>query len=154
MNLIAEKWNKCRYNLDIFGVPRRDPGWIYIFKNEGLLKVGKTTDPKRRLREARTWIPTVEILGIKPFWNVSSIEQTLHEGCAPYWHAGEWFRIDFPNDYELLVDGFQEFYDEDRDSNSVDFIYWWNSSGFAEFSMERSHQGISLKKWKQSRAES
>jgi hypothetical protein len=149
---MAEKRNQYRYNLDIFGVPRRDPGWIYIFKNEGLLKVGKTTDPKRRIREARTWLPDMEVLGIKPFWNVGEIEQTLHEGCAPFWHAGEWFKIEDANDYELLVDGFHEFYDEDRDSNSVDFIYWWNSSGFAEFSMERDSHNMSLKKWKQCKA--
>jgi T5orf172 domain len=149
---MAEKRNQYRYNLDIFGVARRDPGWIYIFKNEGLLKVGKTTDYKRRIREARTWLPDVEILGVKPFWNVSAIERTLHEGCASFWHAGEWFKIGDTNDYELLIEGFQEFYDEDRDSNSVDFIYWWNSSGFAEFSMERSGRNISLKKWKQCKA--
>ncbi|WP_454616949.1 GIY-YIG nuclease family protein [Bradyrhizobium cenepequi] len=146
---MAQKQKKYRYNLDIFGVPRADPGWIYIFKNEELLKVGKTTDSKRRLREARTWLPNIQILGIKPFWNVSQIERTFHEGCAPFWHAGEWFKIDDVNDYRLLIEGFQEFYDEDRDSNSVDFIYWWNSSGFAEFSIERSRQNISLRKWKE-----
>jgi hypothetical protein len=149
---MAKKRRKYRYNLDIFGVARRDPGWIYLFKNEGLLKVGKTTDSKRRIREARTWLPDIEILGVKPFWNVGSIERTLHEGCAPFWHAGEWFRIDNKNDYELLIEGFQEFYDEDRDSNSVDFIYWWNSSGFAEFSIERRSQNMTLKKWKQCKA--
>src|SRR3954452_25052208 len=104
---MAEKRNQYRYDLDIFGVPRRDPGWIYIFKNDGLLKVGKTTDPQRRIREARTWLPNMEVLGIKPFWNVGKIEQTLHTGCAPFWHAGEWFKVDDANDYELLSDGFR-----------------------------------------------
>src|ERR1700720_411252 len=99
---MAEKWNKVRYKLEVFGVARHDPGWIYIFKNGDLLKVGKTTDPRQRVKEARTWLPNINILGIKPFWNVSHIEQTLHEGCAPYWYAGEWFKFDFPNDCELL----------------------------------------------------
>jgi len=30
-----------------------DPGWLYILRNADLFKAGKTTDPKRRLREAR-----------------------------------------------------------------------------------------------------
>jgi len=149
---MAEKRNANRYNLDAFGVARVDPGWAYIVKNEGLLKIGKTKDPKRRMREAQTWLPAIQILGIKPFWNFSEIERTLHEGCAQFWHAGEWFNVEEANDYELLVSGFQEFYDEDRDSNSVDFIYWWNSSGFAEFSIERRSQNVSLKKWKQCKA--
>ena len=149
---MAEKRSSFRPNLDIFGVPRIDPGWIYIFKNADLLKVGKTNDPSRRIREARTWLPDMQIVGVKPFWNVSHLERTLHEGCASFWHAGEWFRVDDPNDYELLIEGFSEFYDEDRDMNSVDFIYWWNSSGFAEFSIERCRQNMSLKKWKHCRA--
>jgi len=137
---MAEEWNKCRYNLDIYGVALLNPGWIYVFKNSDLLKIGKTTNPERRVREARTWIPYVTILGVKPFWNVSEIERTMHEGCAQFWHGGEWFRIDNENDYQLFIEGFEEFYDEDRESNSVDFIYWWNSSGFAEFSIERRRQ--------------
>ncbi|MCD0421927.1 GIY-YIG nuclease family protein [Rubrivivax sp. JA1024] len=149
---MAERRNNYRYDLDVFGVERNDPGWIYIFENGDLLKVGKTTAPKRRIREARTWIPTIKIVGIKPFWNVSSIERTIHEGCAPYWHGGEWFEFETRNDYQLLIDGFQEFYEEDPDSNSVDFIYWWNSSGFAEFSIERRAQRMSLRRWKQCRA--
>ena len=149
---MAELRNKVRYNLDAFGVARRDPGWIYVFKNERLLKIGKTSDPKRRVREARTWLPEIQVLGVKPFWNIGEIERTLHEGCAPYWHGGEWFSIDDQHDYNFFMKGFQEFYEEDRDSNSVDFIYWWNSSGYAEFSIERRRQNISLKKWKQFRA--
>jgi hypothetical protein len=31
-----------------------DPGWLYVLKNGDLFKVGKTTDPERRVREART----------------------------------------------------------------------------------------------------
>jgi hypothetical protein len=149
---MAEMRNKYRYNIDAFGIARLDPGWIYFFKNDDLLKIGKTTAPKRRIREARTWIPKVTILGVKPFWNVSEIEQTLHEGCAPFWHGGEWFHIDNENDFHLLVDGFEEFYDDDRDSNSVDFIYWWNSSGLAEFSIERRRRHMTLSKWKRCKA--
>ena len=150
--IMAEKRSKFRPNLDIFGVPRLDPGWIYIVKNGDLLKVGKTNDPKRRLREARTWLPDLEVVGIKPFWNISRLERTFHEGCAQFWQAGEWFRVWDQNDYQLLAEGFTAFYDEDRDMNSVNFIYWWNGSGFAELSIERDRQNMSLTRWKRCRA--
>jgi hypothetical protein len=148
---MAEKRSEFRPNLNNFGVSRDDPGWIYIFKNGDLLKIGKTNDPARRVREAKTWLPEIEIIAVRPFWNVSSIERTIHEGCAPFWHAGEWFRFESQEDYEFFIEGFSEFYEDDRDMNSVDFIYWWNSSGFAEFSIERRSQNISLKRWKKAR---
>lgn len=143
------KENTFRYNLDIFGVPRNDPGWIYIVKNGELLKVGRTKNPKRRIfGEARTWLPNIEIIGIKPFWNVRVLERRLHEGLAQYWHAGEWFNFPDQLDYDLVTEGFCEFYDNDRDSNSVDFVYWFNSSGLAEVAVERHRQKLSLRKWK------
>jgi hypothetical protein len=130
-----------RPNLDIFGVPRRDPGWIYIIKSGELLKVGKTKNPKRRIfSEARTWLPDLEVVGIKPFWNVGYIERTLQAGCSQYWHAGEWFLIQDKDDYATIIEGFREFYDQDRDMNSVDFIYWINGSGMAEIVYELRRQ--------------
>ena len=30
-----------------------------------------------------------------------------------------------------------DIYEQDRDMNSVDFIYWYNGSGMVEFQMER-----------------
>ena len=34
-----------------------DPGWLHISSNSIRLKIGKTVDPKRRMRAARTWLP-------------------------------------------------------------------------------------------------
>jgi hypothetical protein len=34
-----------------------DPGWLHISSNSIRLKIGKTIDPKRRMRAARTWLP-------------------------------------------------------------------------------------------------
>lgn len=136
----------------LFGVNPINDGWIYVLKNGDLFKVGRTNDPIRRIKEARTWIPRVEVIGVKPFWNVHEIEITLHEGLAPFWHGGEWFEFDDTDAKDLFLEGFLEFYDNDPDSNSVDFIYWWNGSGFAEFSIERGKQKVSLKKWKKAKA--
>lgn len=139
---------RFRPNLNIFGVPRKDPGWIYIIKNGEILKVGKTKNPKRRVfGEAKTWLPELEIIGVKPFWNIRHVERMLHEGFAQFWHAGEWFRFPKNDGYEFVAEDFREFYDDDRDWNSVDFIFWFNSSGFGEVASERYSQKRSLRQW-------
>jgi len=145
--MAAEKRSEFRPNLDIFGVPRVDPGWLYIVKNGDLFKIGKTTNPKRRLfREARTWLPDIKLVGVKPFWNIGKLERQLHSGLAQFWYSGEWHQ--FPDDtYEWLFEDFSNFYDEDRDMNSVDFIYWVNGSGMSELIMEQNHRRISLRRW-------
>ena len=140
--------SEFRPNLDIFGVSRHDPGWLYIVRNADLLKVGKTIDPKRRLfREARTWLPDMELIGVKPFWNIHDLERLLHCGLAQFWYSGEWHKFPDGDCSEFLITGFREFYDDDRDMNSVDFIYWFNSSGMGELVMEQNHRQISLRKW-------
>jgi hypothetical protein len=143
---MAEKRSEFRPDLDVFRVPRLDPGWLYILKNNCRFKIGKTTNPKRRLSAAKTWLPDVEIIGVKPFWNISELERQLLSGLAQFWVSGEWY--EFPDDtYDHLLEDFQGFYDEDRDMNSVDFIYWINSSGMSELITEHYRRKISLRKW-------
>ena len=101
---------------------------------------------RRRLSAAKTWLPDVEIIGVKPFWNISELEGQLLSGLAQFWVSGEWY--EFPDDtYDHLLEDFQGFYDEDRDMNSVDFIYWINSSGMSELISEHHRRNISLRKW-------
>jgi len=76
--------------------------------------------------------------------NVGALERQLHSGLAQFWCSGEWFLDDT---YENFFGEFQEFYDEDRDMNSVDFIYWINRSGMSELIMEQGHRKISLRRW-------
>lgn len=45
------------------------------------------------------------------------------------------------------MEGFTAFSDEDPDRNSVDFIYWFNGDGMAEFLMEQASQKLSLPKF-------
>lgn len=137
-------------NLSIFGVQPVDPGYLYIFENGARFKIGKTNNPTNRIKEARTWIPDIKIVGIKPFWQAHRLERLLHSGLAQFWVGGEWF--EFPDDtYDFLYEGFEEFHDGpdivDRDWNSVDFIYWFNSSGMSELVMEQNSREISLKRW-------
>ena len=140
--------NKFRYDLDVFGVKRINPGWIYCIKNGDLIKIGKTINPDRRLkRDAKTWLPDMEIIGAKPFWSYGDIERAILTALSRYWYKGEWYKITPQEDLDFFIEGFCEFYDDDRDSNSVDFIYWMNSSGFAEFTLERSRQEKTLPKF-------
>jgi hypothetical protein len=144
-----EKMSSFRPNLRIFGVTRKDPGWIYLIKSNGLYKIGKTSNPTRREREARTWLPDLEMIGIKPFWDVSEKERLIHLGLTYFWHEREWFKFGDDEFEEVFVETFQEFYEEDRDMNSVDFIYWFNSSGMSGFVTEQNRQKLSLKKFLQ-----
>jgi len=67
-------------------------------------------------------------------------------GIANFWYAGEWHK--FPDDtWDWFFEDFRGFYDEDRDMNSVDFIYWINGSGMAELIMEQGSRRISLRRW-------
>lgn len=127
--------------------PPNDPGWLYVLRNGRLFKVGKTTDPKRRLREARTWLPNGEVIGVKPFWNIHTLERTLLCGIANCWLEGEWH--DFPDkEYsDFFVAGFRMFDNHDRNKNSVDFDYWINGSGMGEVISEQNHRRISLRRW-------
>ena len=123
-----------------FFVKPTDPGYLYYFEHNGRYKIGKTTNPESRLRAARTWLPDINVIGIKPFWNVSDKERLLHVGLASYWSEGEWFG---PIEEELkavLIDDFIAFSDTDINNNSVNFIYWFNGSGMGEFVMEQNYQ--------------
>ena len=122
-----------------------DPGWVYMIASGKLIKIGKTNNPNRRLgNEAKTWLPDIQIIGVKPFWNMSFVERSLHIALVRYWYRGEWYNISDTDDYELIVGGFKNFYEEDKDMNSVDFIYWMNETGMAEFCNEICHRRLTL----------
>jgi len=142
--------NQFRYNLAIFGSSPTNHGWIYLVKNGHLYKIGTTTNPQRRLhKDAKTWLPDMQILAVKPFFNAKELERDLHTGLAMQWYSGEWFKFDHKWMEEFFVETFSEFYDDDPASNSVDFIYWFNGNGFAEFTLDRSWKSQSLPKFQQ-----
>ena len=124
-----------------------DPGWLYILRNGDLYKIGKTTDPTRRIRAAKTWLPNGEIIGIKPFWCVHEFERTLLCGIANCWFDGEWHRFPDESWSDSLTACFRLFDDHDRNLNTVDFGYWIGSSGMAELIVEQNHRRISLRRW-------
>lgn len=124
-----------------------NPGWLYILKSGTLFKVGKTTNPARRLRQAQTWLPNGDVVGMKPFWCIHEFERTLLCGIANFWREGEWH--EFPDETwsDFLITGFRMFDNHDRNKNTVDFGYWIGGSGIGELIAEQNHRRISLRRW-------
>jgi hypothetical protein len=124
-----------------------NPGWLYILKSGSLFKIGKTTSPKRRFRQAQTWLPDGELIGMKPFWYIHVFERTLLCGIANFWHEGEWHQFPDETWSDFLVSGFRMFDDHDRNKNTADFHYWIAGSGMSEVIAEQNHRRISLRRW-------
>jgi hypothetical protein len=129
----------------VWQIPRLNPGYIYIIQAGEGLKIGKSKHRETRLRNARTWLPDMMLIGVKPFWNVDFLEKELHEGLAQWWYEGEWFH---PGDDPYLQDflsNFRAFADDEsqRDTNSVNFLYWMHDMG--EIAMERARRGQTLR---------
>jgi Meiotically up-regulated gene 113 len=137
--------------LETFGIPRLDPGWIYAVRTGNLIKVGKTTDPQRRLlREANTWCPDgLDQIIAKPFWNIRRLEYSLHSALAPHWHRGEWHKFTDSRAMTFFIDAFSEFRDDDRDRNSIDFGYWMSGTNYDEFVNMQCERRMSLPKWRE-----
>jgi hypothetical protein len=117
-----------------------------------LIKIGKTKDPARRLfREARTWSPEeLEVIGVKPFWNIGRIEYWLHCALAEFWYRGEWHKFNEAYWMDLFLNGFRAFEDDEegRGANSVNFHYWFNGDNYAEALRTKREYKMSLSAWR------
>lgn len=138
---LAEAWIKN------FCVEPQNPGFIYVVENAGRYKIGSSKTKDARIRNAKTWLPDMVVIGVKPFWDYKEKERLLHVGNAMCWYDGEWF-VPFDEAFQdYFVDEFKAFSDTDINRNSVNFVYWYNGSGMAEFAMEQNRQGMSLRKF-------
>jgi hypothetical protein len=137
-------------SLEMFGrapiwqIPRADPGFLYIVTTADRLKIGKSKNKHSRLSAARTWLPDMQIAGVKPFWEVSICERQLHAGLAQWWYEGEWFDPNGDAYLEDFLSNFRAFSDDEceRDKNSVNFLYWMHD--FGEIIMEQNHRRQAL----------
>ena len=129
-------------SLSNFYVQPIDPGFIYVIQHTEMLKIGRSINPRKRIKEAKTWIPDMRIIGIKPFWNHREKENSIHIGLAQFWKQSEWY--DFGNDefFEYFLDEFRAFDDQDINSNSLNFTYMMNGTGMSEFTLEQSRERI------------
>lgn len=129
----------------VWKIPRINPGYLYIIQADERLKIGRSKDRRSRIRAAKTWLPDMTVIGIKPFWMVDHFEKDLHTGLAQWWYEGEWFH---PGDDPYLEDiflNFRAFSDDDshRDMNSVNFLYWMHE--MLEVATERASRGQGLR---------
>jgi hypothetical protein len=140
-----------------WGIPQRDGGWIYAVRSGEFVKVGKTTDPQRRLlREANTWCPGgLDEIIAKPFWNITKLEYSLHTSLAEHWYRGEWHKFTNPYWQKFFLDAFREFRDgeEFRDRNSIDFAYWMQGTNYVEIVATQCEHRMTLPQWRRCRGD-
>lgn len=76
------------------GIPH-DPGYIYVLKAEnGLYKIGKTKNVKKRISAIKTASPVkIEIHLLFQSSDMNKAEGMLHEMFSEFREIGEWFRI-------------------------------------------------------------
>jgi hypothetical protein len=74
---------------------RRQRGVVYFLRaDNGLIKIGKTTDLDLRLRQLNRVLPyDVEVLIVLVSDNIHILEEALHKKFEGYLVKGEWFRI-------------------------------------------------------------
>lgn len=121
-----------------FGVQPRDPGYIYLLGAGSRIKIGRSINRETRIKQARTWLPECEVIGVKPFWNHKNVEKYLQLGMARFWVTGEWYEFEGDEFEDLFLMEFRAFSEQDINRNSIDFIYFMNSTGMSEFTLEYS----------------
>lgn len=119
-----------------FGVQPRDPGYIYVLGAGSRLKIGRSVNRATRIKQAKTWLPECEVIGVKPFWNHKVVEKYLQLGMARFWITGEWYEFEGDEFEDLFLTEFRAFSEQDINRNSVDFIYFMNSTGMSELTLE------------------
>lgn len=125
----------------------KDPGYIYVLRDRGRYKVGRSTRPKNRIRNARTWIPDLEIIGVKPFWFHSSLETYLQVGLAQFSFQREWFEFNGDEFENHFTEAWTSFKDKHPELNNRDFTYFINGTGMADFTLMWSSQHTSKSKF-------
>lgn len=67
------------------------PGYIYFAKSDSLLKVGFTTDPKRRIATHKSSNPKFELLCV--LISYKEVETVIHLKYNPI-YLREWYNLD------------------------------------------------------------
>lgn len=85
---------------------KRRIGYVYVFENAGLRKIGSSKRPHIRLRALKTAAPSIEAIHHIPSLNYRELEKLLHRHFAAKRVVGEWFRLsDEDMDFIAGVDG-------------------------------------------------
>jgi hypothetical protein len=87
------------------------PGYIYIFRQLGFVKIGLSRTPLVRKRYLERDYGNLQIVAIVWAFNMKFIESQMHKIYAPrrirreYWKSGftEWFQADFSKALEMRI---------------------------------------------------
>ena len=67
-------------------------GYIYLIESGGFVKIGRTNNPKNRIKNYVTENPNPQkILLVFPVSNPEVVEREVHKGFTEDRHRGEWF---------------------------------------------------------------
>ena len=88
-------------------LPKIDPideGWVYCAYDPetDLVKIGKTTNPKERVKALRNSTPYIVMEFLQYCKNMSRAENRLHLFYKNYRSHGEWFEVDLDDAKESL----------------------------------------------------
>lgn len=72
-------------------IKNKKNGYIYFIFNDGLIKIGRTNNYKRRLREFKTTMPYMRILQILYYEDMIKAEKYFHDRYKSVRVKGEWF---------------------------------------------------------------
>ena len=68
-------------------------GYIYIIKSGNLYKIGKSKDPKNRIKAIKISNPQLETIIYEKVFNYNTIEKHLHNSYKSRRRQGEWFEL-------------------------------------------------------------
>lgn len=75
--------------------------YTYLLEANGLYKIGKTKNIKRRINQLRTASPDIKLLAYIDL----DIEKELHQILYPFRYKLEWYKLNNPDEvYEYFID--------------------------------------------------
>ena len=74
--------------------PKTSPGYIYVLRGGELYKIGRSANPKARIKSLSTVSPVaLEVICLSQTHDMVGVEIQLHERFADKRQQGEWFAL-------------------------------------------------------------
>lgn len=68
-------------------------GVVYFVENYGLVKIGRTNNLERRLKQFKTTMPFMRVLRVYNARDMFELEKYFHKLYKRFHVRGEWYRI-------------------------------------------------------------
>lgn len=106
VGMFTEEWYSETANMIENGINSDDSyGFLYVIKSKlnGLVKIGVTKNPQRRLKDISNYVGELIIISIIESNDYINLEKLFHEEFKNQREHGEWFGIkDYENLYEFI----------------------------------------------------